>query len=428
MFEKLQKLVDGLKETNSNNEKKEILAKYPECKDILFYTYHPLYQYNVTSKNCKKLNNIGGDHTEVDNIFQLLDYLRYRQITGYHAIKSVNKFIEKNKEFEDLIYNIIDKDLKCRINASTINKVFKDLIPEFKPALAYKYEDYKNKVDFTKDDWFCSHKLDGIRCIVFKQDENVRFISRTGKEFFTLDNLKEDILNIPVDSFVLDGELCILDENGVENFTSIVSEIRMKDHTIENPKYMVFDFLTVEEFNSKKSKDKLSNRLASAKKTIKETDKIEVLGQTKIKDDDHFESMRDTSVENGWEGLIIRKDVPYEGKRSKNLLKVKLFQEDEFTIKDIEIGTMRHIIYEDGVSREIESEMMTRAIIEYNGYDVGVGSGWTIDQRIDFYNNPEKVIGKEVTVQYFKASKNKQGGESLQFPTVKHFWGEKRDI
>ena len=423
----LQKLVNELNTTNSTNEKKDILVKYPECKDILFYVYHPLKQFNVTSKNLKKLKNLNGDYTEFKDIFQLLDSLDATWITGHHAIKSVNEFIEQNKEYEELIYNIIDKNLKCRVNTSLVNKVFKDLIPEFKPALAYVYEDYENKVDFEKDTWYASTKLNGVRCIIIKEGDLVRFVSRTGKEFFTLDKLKPYILDIDKHSFILDGELCII-ENGKEDFTAIVSEIRKKDHSIENPKFMTFDFLEIEDFNNKKSKEKLSERLNKLQKYVTETAHIGILEQIKIQDMEHFKKIQDESAENGWEGLILRKDVPYEGKRSKNLLKFKLFEQEEFVVKDIETGPMRHIIYENGVSKEIESEMMTRAVIEYNGYDVGIGSGWSIDQRIEYYNDPNKIIGKEITVRYFAPSKNKKGGESLQFPTVKNVWENGRDV
>jgi len=377
----------------------------------------------------KKLKNLNSDYTEFGDIFQLLDSLDATWITGHHAIKSVNEFIEENKEYEDLIYNIIDKNLKCRANASLINKVFPNLIPEFDIALAHKYEDHKKKVDFQKDDWYVARKLNGVRCIVIKEGDLIRYFSRTGKEYFTFKNLDDSVYSINEDSFVLDGEACIIDENGKEDFTAVVSEIRKKDYTIKNPKLMVFDFLTIEEFNNKKSKTKLSERFKRFKKYNVENGRIEVLKQTKIDDEEHFKEFQDISAENGWEGLILRKDVPYKGKRTNELLKFKLFEDDEFVVKDIETGLIRHIIYdENGESKEIESEMMTRAVIEYKGFPVGVGSGWSINQRLEYYNDPSKIIGKEITVQYFLPSKNKKGGESLQFPTVKCVWDERKDI
>ena len=424
----LQKLVTELNTTNSTNKKKDILVKYPECKDILFYVYHPFKKYHVTSKNLKKLKNLDCDYTEFDDIFQMLDLLNMTWISGHHAIKSVNMFVEENKEYEELIYKIIDRNLKCRANTSLINDVFPDLIPEFDVALAYSYKDHKKKVDF-EEDWYVSIKMNGVRCVIFKEGDKVTYLSRAGKEFFTLDKLTPYILEIDKENVVLDGELCILDEDGKENFISIVSEVKRKNHTIEAPKFFAFDILEIEDFNRKKSKETLSERQKELYKYVKESDKINILEQIKINDMEHFEEFQNRSAENGWEGLILRKNVPYEGKRSNNLLKFKLFQEAEFIVKDIEVGPIRHIVYDDeGISSEIESIMMTKAVIEYKGYDVGVGSGWSMEQRMEFYNDPNKIIGKQITARYFLPSKNKKGGESLQHPTVKVIWEAERDI
>ena len=55
---------------------------------------------------------------------------------------------------------------------------------------------------------------------------------------------------------VLDGEVCIVDFNGKEDWNKIVSEAKRKNYTIYNPKYICFDILTVQEFfGFKQSKD-----------------------------------------------------------------------------------------------------------------------------------------------------------------------------
>jgi DNA ligase 1 len=38
------------------------------------------------------------------------------------------------------------------------------------------------------------------------------------------------------------------------------------------------------------------------------------------------------SNQEGWEGIMLRKDIGYEGKRSKNLLKVKKFYDAEYEV------------------------------------------------------------------------------------------------
>ena len=42
--------------------------------------------------------------------------------------------------------------------------------------------------------------------------------------------------------------------------------------------------------------------------------------------------------------------------------------------------------------------------------------------------NPNAIIGKTITVQYFEESKNQQGELSLRFPTVKHVFKNGRNV
>ena len=72
--------------------------------------------------------------------------------------------------------------------------------------------------------------------------------------------------------------------------------------------------------------------------------------------------------------------------------------------------------------------MLSNIIIEHKGNDVGVGSGFSIDQRIEFHADPSKILGKVVTIQYFEESKNKLGEYSLRFPTIKIIHGNERTI
>jgi len=71
--------------------------------------------------------------------------------------------------------------------------------------------------------------------------------------------------------------------------------------------------------------------------------------------------------------------------------------------------------------------MLSKIIIEHKGNDVGVGSGFTMEQRRDYHRNPKEIIGKTVTIQYFEESKNQDGGYSLRFPVLKHVYEELRD-
>lgn len=422
MLEDLNNLVEELNQSNSNNDKKEVLEKYPQCQDLLYYIYSPFTQFNVTSKNLKKRMDLAED-TNLD-IISLLKQLNNLEITGHKALAVTNGFIVRNSEYKELIYKIIDKNLKTRTDLKTINKVFPNLIPEFNVALANKYEDQAHKIDFENDDWYASRKLDGIRVITRIENGKIKFFSRKGKEFYTLDTIKNEISNnsFILDNLVLDGELCIVDEEGNEDFTSIVKEIRRKDHTIENPKYKVFDILTLEEFDSKESTTKLTERINRV--SFQGFEFIESVEHTKVDSAGHLQQMADNAVESGWEGLIIRKDVGYEGKRSNNLLKVKKMHDAEYIIKDVIFSPIRYILN----GKDVEEEMLSAVVIEHKDNRVQVGSGFSIADRQYYYQHPEEIIGKEATIKYFEESTDSNGNKSLRFPIVKHIFKQGRDV
>jgi DNA ligase-1 len=66
--------------------------------------------------------------------------------------------------------------------------------------------------------------------------------------------------------------------------------------------------------------------------------------------------------------------------------------------------------------------------IMHKNHPVRVGSGFSIEQRQDFYKHPKKILGKIITVQYFAESKNQEGGISLRFPTFKILHGVARTV
>lgn len=426
-YELLRKVIRELNLTNSSNDKKDILIKYKDnifIKKVLFYTYNPFFQYYVTPENLEKnYNEDLGLLYCFNDLFEMLDILRKREITGYKAINSVNDYCSRNEEYKDLIYKIIGKDLEIRMGDSLINKAIPGLIPTFDVALASKFEDVN--VDFIKEKWYASRKLDGVRCCtIIDENGNVTHCSRQGNEFETLGIITEEIKKLNLKNIVFDGEICVIDENGNEDFQSVMKEIRRKNHTIVNPKYFIFDVIDRDDFMKKSGKTKFSDRYETLKSLIPLNKHLTVVLQTLISSEDAFLfRMKDADLK-GWEGLIIRKDVGYEGKRSKNMLKCKSFADAEYEVIEVEFGPFRMI--ENGL--EVTKEVLSNVVINHKGFKVSVGSGFSIEERQYYKQHPEEIIGKTITVKYFQETKNQTGGISLRFPTVKCIYKEGRNI
>lgn len=152
----VKSFIEEANKTNSTLDKKTVLKKHPEMKEALEWTYNPYKQFYVTSDNCKKNSDKINIHNVHKTIFGLLEDLSSRRITGHTAIAAVNGFVSCNKEYEDVIFKMLDKDLEIRIGDKIINSVFPNLIPTFEVALAQKYQAFKG--DLFDGSYYASRK------------------------------------------------------------------------------------------------------------------------------------------------------------------------------------------------------------------------------------------------------------------------------
>jgi len=423
MLDRLQQFVDQSNATNSNSDKLQVIRDFSndaEVMQALRYTYTPYKQYYVTSKNCKKRSDLCATTPSYDNLFSLLDALNSRIVTGHQAISEVNAFIQENKKYEELIFNVIDRNIKTRSTTSMINKIVPGLIPTFDVALADTYKDStKKKVNLKDDSWYVSRKLDGVRCIAYIDETGEpKFFSRAGKEFDTLGKVAEQLKKHNLRKVVLDGEICMVDENGNEDFQGIIKEIKRKDHTIQTPKFLVFDILHLDEFDNAKSDRIFSERMDELElffDTYNFEDFIEQVYQYYIDSEEDLQDHMDTAVQFGWEGLMLRKDAPYQGKRSSDIMKVKKFFDAEYEVIETENAVNRVIVE----GREVEEEMLRNVVIMHKGNRVQVGSGFSQEQKRYYYQHPEEIIGKTINVQYFEETTDQNGDHSLRFPVIK---------
>ena len=141
-------------------------------------------------------------------------------------------------------------------------------------------------------------------------------------------------------------------------------------------------------------------------------------------ENNHLQLMIDKAEAEGHEGVMIRKDDTYKGKRSNDILKVKKMHDEEYTIIDLDFGD--HRIIENG--QEITERLLSQVYVEHKGNRVGIGSGFSKAERKYYTKNHEELICKTITVHYFEETKTDKGGISLRFPTVKHIYDKQRDM
>jgi len=441
-------IVKLIGQTSSYNDKLAILKKYsgtPGLKEILRFIYNPYCKTGISDAKLMKLDcNV---YSEMPNR-DWQDAIKYfsKHQTGadadvVFALEFMhNMRIKYGMEAMRLACAMVTQNLKIGITATSLNKVFgADFIPKTGCMLGTLFDD----VPAHKIQWPCivTEKLDGIRRILVKEDGVCRFYSRSGHEDTGLVEIAKEADCLP-DNFVYDGELL-----AAGTFKDCIAQ-RQATNSIANSKghktgllFNVFDMVPIEDFYAGACKITALNRKIRLGATLMDESiqvleenwaaliqaygvhkelrfikPVEILGLVKSLD------MITPIVEKIWarggEGVMLNTaNGPYEIKRSKCLLKVKHTEEHILPVVDIIEGSGK---YEDAMGALL--------VIYTNKYGqqsyLGVGSGFTDDQRRDIWKNPKKYIGRKVEIETFGESTNAAGQTSLNCPIFKRFVGE----
>lgn len=451
---KIREILEQIRNTAGSNDKRAILEanKSKLLEQIFTDTYDNSRNYYV-----KKYNKDYSGSPDIDllagfidtpkltidndyNVFHdMLDTLNSRKITGNAAVNRVEDVISAFiDEDQPVLHAIMERNLKIGIAGESFNKTTDDALNKFEVALAFNLDKVKN-VNPIDGTFYASRKLDGVRCIAIVDTENqiVQFMSRQGKEFTSLNNLKQSMLDLCdeyIGKMVFDGELCAVDANGNEDFAGAVKRVTKKDQQADDIKYCIFDILPYDIFiageDTRETKFpfqdryKLYTELYMTHMYVGDVAKyIMPLVQERINTQDDFDKWTNLVSENGWEGFMLRKDAPYKSGRTKELIKVKKFMDAEYVVEGIKNGTACY--NEDGMK---EYDIAAALIIKHKGNIVQVGSGLSKEQRIAWFKDPSQIIGKTITVQYFEETQDSKTKQySLRFPVLKYVYEEGRD-
>lgn len=432
-------LVTALRGVSSTKLKVSLIADRIRdnirLRSLLRNVYHPYVQYNLTSATVAKSKVEAMEHDM--EMGPMLRRLHTRKVTGNLAIRQWKGLLDRleQPELKEAANLCLDKDLKCRVGVALLNAAFElhevPLVPVFSVALGEPLK--LSTLDFQNEEWLASRKLDGVRCIAILSGDSCSMLSRKGIPITNFPHIEKALLSIFKDccseGVVLDGELSITDENGNDDFTGVMKVLRTKHRmggVTEHVRYHLFDMLTLEAFEAGKTSRTLSTRLKLMRGYLTSTSgHVKVISQIPVKSQDHFDGLIRSAMNRGWEGVIVRKDAPYVGKRSTDIRKVKKKGDGEFIVKNIVKGKMG--IVEAG--KEIQVPAMAAVIIEYKGNEVKVGSGWSVEERRAFIADPSLIVGKLITVEFMEESvDSKTKTVSLRHPVVKVIHGHSRTL
>jgi DNA ligase-1 len=396
-------LMKKLSLTNSRNEKTKILkeVKSPNLLKLLDWTFDKTVTFGVTSQGVGLFNK-PVPPLEIDDILVLLQKLKDRELTGDLAVSTCRGFFMRHPD-NHVLMSILDKDLGVGVSTATANAALDDEIFRFQVALGYDIVKVDDEI-LNEGTWYVSRKLDGNRCILAHGTEKI-FYARSGNKKDNLENLKK-IINLP-EGLVLDGELCRIKPNGDEDFRCMNGEFHQKEQIqLETANgrlvYRVFDIIDYNRFWEGYSCIDFSERQQILKDIVKEMNcpYVEMLEQK-----EYVGVIGD--IKDGQEGWIVRKDAPYQGKRSKDILKVKKCFDEELTCTGVEM-TNKDML---DCGLMVSKPCIGALLLDYNGTKVRVGSGLSNDDRL---KDPKDFIGHNIKFSYTEKSQDKKGTENFR--------------
>ncbi|MFZ5890660.1 MAG: DNA ligase D [Myxococcota bacterium] len=180
-------------------------------------------------------------------------------------------------------------------------------------------------------DWLHEIKFDGYRVLARVEKGNVTLLSRNGNDWTErMPALANALANFAAKSAVLDGEFVALDEKGLSDFQTLQNSLSLENEA--SLVYYVFDLLHLDGFDLRavpltERKAMLARLLAAQAHSVTSRVRLSehVLGGGAL--------FYQKAGELGLEGIVSKRaDAPYRPGRSRDWLKTKCIQEQEFVI------------------------------------------------------------------------------------------------
>lgn len=415
-MEEVIKIFKQIQNTSSTNDKKAIIAANKDnelFKKCLIFLLDSDVVTGISDKKWNKINNISLKGLYLPSEFE--DLLKYIVINNSGRDEDIiickawclSK--ELSEEETNFVKQMITKKFRLGCDKKVVNSVIPKLISTWDVQQAYPISEKNEPKD---GEWFAlSQKLNGNNCAYYRG----QLISRQGKPFTGLDHIIKDIEQLPKhENYMFNGELIrknydnLSDNDNFQIGTGIINSDESDKSCI---KFVIYECIPNEEFENGESKlkykarrEQILNPLTTAIFRLN-TDNLEVVSIIyEGTDKSVIQPLLDKADKDGWEGLMLNKDTKWKNKRNNGILKVKSFKHADILCTNIVEG--------DGKYKG------TLGLIKcnYKGHELGVGSGFTDEQRNYYWNNPDEIIGKIVQIKFKGETKNKNGGISVQFP------------
>jgi DNA ligase-1 len=254
------------------------------------------------------------------------------------------------------------------------------------PMLAHVFNPSKNtKIVFP---CFVQPKLDGLRCLIYKNADGVIITqSRTGGIFVTMGHITSQLTtffeNHP--TVVLDGEL-YTNQYPFEELCGMIKRTEVDLEKMHLVHFHIYDVVL-----NKKPYTERHAFIVNNAHLFPPT--FEIVKTEEVSNTTEFKTKFTEYVQDGYEGIMLRnKKGLYVNNRSHDLQKYKDFEEDEFII----VG------FKEAKGRDAGSVVWVCATATGDEFDCRpIGS---LEHRSELFRNASKYVGKMLTIKYQELS------------------------
>lgn len=257
------------------------------------------------------------------------------------------------------------------------------------PMLAKLYKDYCNKINLEQGEWLLQTKYNGMRCVATQEG----LFTRKGEKYLSCPHIEESLKPL-FDQYpdaVLDGELFNYELRQQLNEISklIRKTVNITPEDIARSKKLV-SFYIYDGYNFGLCKTHpYTGRKIWIDSNVMLLPYMEKVEDFEINSLEDLNNCYEKLVQDGHEGAILRyKKMPYEHKRTKNLLKLKPEMDSEARIIKIMEGSGNW----SGIAKT--------ATLEWNGETFDATFKGTQEELRKLFLNHNEWINRTVTFLY----------------------------
>lgn len=432
-------VLEKIKNNTSSKGKTALLNMYignKVLRTLLYYAFNSFLQYYIKQIPSSMPADRLIQAENFDRFIGLLNDLNARKIKDVKGV--VADFLRSCNETEQKWYKgVLSRDLGLGITQKGVNNVYPGFIPTYEVQLAETVKDItltdKKQLNRLPDAFVLQYKIDGYRLNVHKFDDGtVSIKTRSGLPVSGYTMLEDEAkLYLPAGR-VYDGEMVspqlfkwieqnMLADNGDKIADrSLFQDAIRKCFAKEVGKdgiFNIFDAVSMSEWESQTARDAYRDRLDFLSYNVrpiveeKGLTQMTVVPTSRVFNKNNPDDMQEVIrifhkfLSWGWEGLMIKSiESPYEWKRTKNLMKMKLMD-----TADLEVLS---VIEGNGAG----AGMVGKLVCNYKGTVLNIGTGkMTAEEKKLYFEDPNRIIGKTIEVAYQAESIGRNGEPVLDF-------------